>query len=182
MSHQCWVAGQLGDFSRPGHHLPPRASPSLRPSLLRAGPETGETGSILLDDFGPTLGSGASAPQDWPFPFPPAPALPTHPPSGGSPLAHCRSSQIPISRLTGLDESLWPPTLGGSDRDPAHETDVFCSFFPLLCLAGRKGRANPSHFVYPAPSLDLLGCGGACPWGRFTSCAELAARSVRLVL
>lgn len=148
MSHQCWVAGQLGDFSRPGCHLPCRASPSLCPSLLQAGPEVGQTGSILLGSTGPTLGSGASAPRMAfsqmlrALPFLPAPALPTHPPSGGSPFAHCWSSQIPISRLIGLDESVWPPTLGVADRDPAHRTDVFCSFFLQLFLTGRKGRAN----------------------------------------
>lgn len=70
--------------------------------------------------------------QDWPFSFqalsfPPAPALPTLPPLGDARPTHCWSSQIPNPRLTSLDESLQPPTLVGSDGDPAHEADVFRS-------------------------------------------------------
>lgn len=74
---------------------------------------------------------------------------PTHPPSGDDPLARCWSSQIPISKLMGLDESLWLPTPGASDRDPAHEADVFCS------LVSQGGRGEQTLLILPTLGLPL---------------------------
>lgn len=108
----CWVPGQLGDFSGPGHHLLCRASRSLPASPRRAGSEVSWTpgGAPPLD-----LGLGL---RDWPFsfqalPFPPAPALPTLPPLGDARPTHCWSSQIPNPGLISR-----PPLEGRTGTQP----------------------------------------------------------------
>lgn len=139
MSHECWVPGQLGDFSRPGHHLPCRASLSLRSSPMWAGgPKIQwKPGAAPPLHLGP-LPPGLAFP--WvlqALPFPPAPAMPTHPLAlGGIPslltVGHPRF-QSPNSSAW-MRSSSRPPSEGRTGTQPTKQ------MFLLVSLPGRRGE------------------------------------------
>lgn len=102
------------------------AAAGLPPPLCRSHcgqAETGEawSGVTLLHDPRPTLGP-EPLPTGLAFPGRSRLSLPAST-LGRRPFAHCWSPQIPVFRLISLDESLQPPTLWASDRDPAPGAD-----------------------------------------------------------